>query len=236
MFDRAFKPSIIGWGVVLTSTAACTTFTELVILRTLLGIVECVCQTAFVFLATVWHTRDEQALVIGSFYSMNGLQCVEEHAKLKSWQIAFTLLGCLTVVWGIFVSWWLPDSSSRAKCFSAEDRLLLAERVLEAFFDPTVWAVVLIPFTNALPGGLAVFSNILLKAFGFTQLQIFLLVIAQGAIIMSFLFTAVYLSKFYSQKLLFEFIFTLPSVAGTIVLMTVPTTHHNTKVGLLLAF
>lgn len=50
----------------------------------------------------MWYTRDEQALVIGSFYSMNGFQqCVGgliaygvgqiEHAKLKNWQILFTV-------------------------------------------------------------------------------------------------------------------------------------------------
>ena len=37
---------------------------------------------------------------------------------------------------------------------------------VEAFLDPTVWAVVLISFTNALPtGGLGAFSNIILTAF-----------------------------------------------------------------------
>lgn len=36
----------------------------------------------------------------------------------------------------------------------------------EALLDPTVWAVVLISFTNALPtGGLGAFSNIILTAF-----------------------------------------------------------------------
>ncbi len=52
--------------------------------------------------STMWYTRDEQALVIGSFYSMNGFQqCVGgliaygiaqiHHAKLKNWQILFTV-------------------------------------------------------------------------------------------------------------------------------------------------
>lgn len=50
----------------------------------------------------MWYTRDEQALVIGSFYSMNGFQqCVGgliaygiaqiDGAKLKNWQILFTV-------------------------------------------------------------------------------------------------------------------------------------------------
>lgn len=50
----------------------------------------------------MWYTREEQALVIGAFYSMNGFQqCVGgliaygiaqiEHAALKNWQILFTV-------------------------------------------------------------------------------------------------------------------------------------------------
>ncbi|KAJ3479348.1 hypothetical protein NLI96_g9127 [Meripilus lineatus] len=256
--------NITAWGAVLACTAACTDFAGLVVVRTLLGIFECVCQPAFVFLSTMWYTREEQALVIGAFYSMNGFQqCVGgliaygiaqiEHAALKNWQILFTLLGCITVAWGLFVFYWLPDSPMRAKCFSKEDRILMAERVrknetgiqnkefktyqaVEAFLDPTVWAVVLISFTNALPtGGLGAFSNIILTAFGFTRLQTYLLAIAQGVIIMSFLFSGAYLSKKYNNKLLFAFIYTLPNIAGTIVFLTVPT-NAQTKVGLLIAF
>jgi MFS family permease len=90
----------------------------------------------------MWYTRDEQAFIIGAFYSMNGFQqCVGgliaygiahiEHAALKNWQVLFTLLGCCTAVWGIFVGYWLPDSPMRAKCWSKEDRHLIAERVRE---------------------------------------------------------------------------------------------------------
>lgn len=54
-----------------------------------------------------------------------------EGAAIKNWQILFTLLGCATFVWGIFVLWWLPDSPMRATCWSEEDRALIAERVRE---------------------------------------------------------------------------------------------------------
>ncbi|KIK65420.1 hypothetical protein GYMLUDRAFT_239956 [Collybiopsis luxurians FD-317 M1] len=256
---------ITAWGIVLACTAACTNFTGLVIVRTLLGMFECVCQPAFVFLSTMWYTRDEQALVIGAFYSMNGFQqCVGgliaygvahiQHAKLKNWQIFFLILGCVTAVWGVFVSWWLPDSPMRAKCFSPEDRILMAERVrknetgiqnkqfkryqaVEAFKDPIVWSVTLISFTNGLPtGGLGAFSNLIITAFGYTQLQTYLLAIAQGAVIMAALFSGAYLSKRYGQKLVLAFIYTLPNIAGTIVfVVSVPTTSE-TKVGLLIAF
>ncbi|KIY73759.1 MFS general substrate transporter [Cylindrobasidium torrendii FP15055 ss-10] len=256
--------NIAAWGAVLACTAACHNFAGLVIVRTLLGMFECVCQPAFVLLSTMWYTREEQALVIGSFYSMNGFQqCVGgliaygisqiDGAAIKNWQILFTLLGCLTFAWGIFVLWWLPDSPMRATCWSEEDRHLIAERVrkndtgiqnrefkkeqaFEAFKDLTVWSVTLISFTNALPtGGIGAFSNIILTEFGFTRLQTYLLAIAQGAIIMSFLFSAAYLSKRFNQRLVLAFIFTLPNIAGTIAFMTVRISPA-TKVGLLIAF
>ena len=99
--------SIAAWGAVLACTAACKNFTGLIIVRTLLGIFECVCQPAFVFLSTMWYRREEQALVIGAFYSMNGFQqCVGgliaygvaqiQGQALKNWQILFTVSPLLT--------------------------------------------------------------------------------------------------------------------------------------------
>ncbi|KAI0709755.1 major facilitator superfamily domain-containing protein [Earliella scabrosa] len=256
--------NIAAWGAVLAATAACKNFTGLVIVRTLLGVFECVCQPAFVYMSTMWYRREEQALVIGAFYSMNGFQqCVGgliaygiahiENAALKNWQILFTLLGCLTCAWGFFVAWYLPDSPMRAKCFSPEDRLLLAERVRknetgiqnkefkwyqlrEAVTDPIVLCVTLISFTNGMPtGGLGAYANIVIEAFGYTRLQTYLLNIAQGVVIMSFLFSGAYLSKRYNQKILLAIVYTLPNVIGTIVFLTVPT-RPDTKVGLLISF
>lgn len=147
----------------LATTAACKDFKGLIVVRTLLGVFECVCQPAFVYMSTMWYRREEQALVIGAFYSMNGFQqCVGgllaygiaqiQGGAIKNWQVLFTvsflflgvvsrtvlnldgpiysqLLGCLTFVWGIFVAFYLPDSPMRAKCWTPEDRLLIAERV-----------------------------------------------------------------------------------------------------------
>ncbi|KAF8678696.1 MFS general substrate transporter [Rhizoctonia solani] len=256
--------NITAWGVVLACTAACKNFTGLVIVRTLLGMFECVCQPGFVLLSTMWYTKKEQAITIGCFYAMNGLQqCVGGllaygvyHIKggpITSWQVLFTLLGCITFLWGLFVLWWLPDSPMRARCFSPEDRVLMVERVranetgiqnkefkryqaLEALKDVKTWCFYIISFTNALPtGGLGAFSNLIIKDFGFSTIQTDLLAIAQGVIIMLFLFTAAYFSTRTSQKCIFMFAYTLPNVIGSIVFLTVPT-RPDTRVGLLIAF
>ena len=148
----------------------------------------------------------------------------------------------------------------RAKCFSKEDRVLMAERVRknETGIQNKEFKVCRLPsmlhnmfthcplvvpsargldrpsgpqrhldlreynarsqrgpvdlpshpqFTNGMPtGGLGAFSNIIIQAFGFTMLQTYLLAIAQGAIIMTFLFSSAWLSKKYNNKLLFAFV------------------------------
>ncbi len=86
----------------LATTAACKDFKGLIVVRTLLGVFECVCQPAFVYMSTMWYRREEQALVIGAFYSMNGFQqCVGgllaygiaqiQGGAIKNWQVLFTV-------------------------------------------------------------------------------------------------------------------------------------------------
>ena len=88
----------------------------------------------------------------------------------------------------------------KAKCFSEEEKRLMIERVrhnetgiqnkiykryqiIEALTDPFVWCcVLLITVANLIIGGLGVFSNLIIKQFGFTTLQTDLLNIAQGAL------------------------------------------------------
>jgi hypothetical protein len=88
----------------------------------------------------------------------------------------------------------------KAKCFSEDDKRLMIERVrandtgiqnkqfkkyqmLEALTDPIVWLYVLLQLSSTLIiGGLGVFSNIIIKSFGFTTLQTQLLNIAQGGV------------------------------------------------------
>jgi hypothetical protein len=88
----------------------------------------------------------------------------------------------------------------KAKCFSEHDKQLMVERVrandtgiqnktfkryqlIEALTDPVTWLYVLLQLTSTLViGGLGVFSNIIIKSFGFTTLQTQLLNIAQGGV------------------------------------------------------
>ncbi|CAG8949457.1 hypothetical protein HYFRA_00007687 [Hymenoscyphus fraxineus] len=140
--------SIILWGTTLALHAVSKNFVTILVLRTLLGIFEAVCQPAFVVLSSMWYKREEQAATVTYWYMMNGMQQIvggllaycftfirtptsenPGNAKIKPWQALFITYGGFSVLWGCVVLYWMPDSPMRAKCFSEEDKKLMVERV-----------------------------------------------------------------------------------------------------------
>ncbi len=233
--------SIMAWGAVLACTAACTTFTGLVTVRTLLGLFESVCQPAFVVISSTWYKREEQASRVTYWYMMNGAQqmvggllayCFSliTTGPLKSWQWLFMGYGIISVFYGAFVGWWMPDSIMRAKCFSEEDKKLMVERVRsnqtgiqnrefkksqmwEGLTDPQAWGYALIQLCTTLPtSGLGGFQGIIIKGFGFTTLQTQLLAMVLGAYIIIVLLSSSWLVKKTGQNLLVMLAFVIPYV------------------------
>lgn len=159
--------NIVLWGTVLACHSVANNFTSILALRTLLGIFEAVCQPSFLLLSSMWYKREEQAETVTYWYMMNGGQQIVggllayaftqiDSGPLKSWQALFITYGSFSVLWGLFVGYWMPDSPMKAKCFSEEDKRLMVERVRsnqtglqnkrfrpeqvkEAFLDPQTW-------------------------------------------------------------------------------------------------
>ncbi|KAK4033530.1 general substrate transporter [Parachaetomium inaequale] len=257
--------SIMAWGAVLACTAACTTFTGLVTVRTLLGLFESVCQPAFVVLSSTWYKREEQTARVTYWYMMNGAQqmvggllayCFSliEGGPLRSWQWLFLAYGVISVIYGAFVGWWMPDSPMRAKCFTEQDKKLMVERVRsnqtgvqnrewkkhqawEGLKDPQAWGYALIQLCTTLPtSGLGGFQGIIIKSFGFTTLQTQLLAMVLGAYIIIVLLSSAWIVKKTNQNLLTMLAFVIPSFIGTICLMTVPLETMGQKVGLVICY
>ncbi|KAK2053012.1 major facilitator superfamily transporter [Colletotrichum caudatum] len=264
--------NIIMWGVTLSLHAACHNFTGLVIVRGFLGAFEAVCQPSFVLLTSMWYKREEQAATAIYWYMMNGLQqivggllafafsFIPDSSPIKSWQSLFMTYGIITVFWGFFVLWWMPDSPMKAHCFSEEDKKLLVERVRSnrtglqnrkfrkeqvwaAFKDPQgmslylfLYGFALIQLLTTLPsGGLGAFANIIIKSFGFTTWQTQLLQSVTGILQIVTMLTASWIDRRYKQTLLAMIGAVIPTIAGTVVLITVPF-EPSKKVGLLFAY
>lgn len=147
---------------------------------------------------------------------------------IVSWQAIFIAYGCVSVLWGIFVIWYLPDSPMRAKCFSEQDKHLMVERVRsnqtglqnrhfrpeqmkEALLDVQCYCYCLIQICTTLPtGGLGAFANIVIKGLGFTTLQVQLLAMVLGAYIILVLFSSAWLVKKTKQNVLVMMAFCIP--------------------------
>ncbi|KAI3321580.1 MFS general substrate transporter [Xylariaceae sp. AK1471] len=258
--------SIFAWGAVLAGHAACKNFVGLVTVRTLLGIFESACQPAFVVLSAMWYRREEQAARVTYWYMMNGAQQIVggllaylftliSTGPLKSWQWLFLTYGIISVFFGIFVFFYMPDSPMRAKCFSEEDKRLMVERVrdnqtglqnrtfkkeqvYDALTDPQTWCYAAIQLTTTLPtSGLGGFANIIISTnLKFSNLQTQLLAIVLGAYIIIVLLGSVWLVKKTSQNILVALGFVVPSFVGTILLLTVPNKTFSQHVGLLIAY
>ncbi|KAH8896338.1 MFS general substrate transporter [Thozetella sp. PMI_491] len=257
--------NIICWGIVLACHAACANFTSLVAVRTLLGVFECCCQPIFVVLSAMWYKRSEQAETVTYWYMMNGGQQIVGGlfaycfsligpGPIKSWQALFLTYGIITVIWGFFVFFWMPDSPMRAKCFTEEDKRLMVERVrenqtslqnkkfrreqaIEALRDPQTWGYCLISVCTTLPtSGLGAFKAIIIQGFNFTQLQTQLLAMVLGFYIIIILFSTVWLVRKTGHNLVIMGLFVVPSFAGTIVQMTVINTNGATRIGLLVSY
>lgn len=181
-----------------------------------------------------------QVLIVSCWYCMNGAQqivggllaysfsLIPRGGVLHSWQAIFIAYGCFSVLWGLFVIWWLPDSPMRAKCFSEDDKRLMVERVRtnqtglqnkkfrlehlkEALMDTQCWCYCLIQICTTLPtGGLGAFANIIIKGFGFTTLQVQLLAMVLGAFIIVVLFSSAWLVKKTKQNIIVMAAFCIP--------------------------
>ncbi|GME24915.1 putative transporter [Neofusicoccum parvum] len=252
------------WGAVVACSAAATNWGALMAVRFLLGLFESCVQPAFIIITAMWYTREEQAVLTSLWFSMTGIQLMVggliaygishvKDAPIYSWQLLFMVLGLVTVVWSGFIAWYLPDSPMKANCYDEEEKRLMFARVrgnqtgmqnkhfkkhqlVEAVTDPFVWCCVLLQVTSTLIiGGLGVFSNLIIKAFGFSVLQTQLLNIAQGAVTILVMVGGAMLAGRTGQTLVVMFVWALPAITGTAILMGIAPNSKNAG-GLLVAF
>ncbi|KAH1657886.1 hypothetical protein KXX15_003886 [Aspergillus fumigatus] len=217
------------WGVVIACSAAATNFPGLMAVRFLLGVFESCVQPCFILMTSMWYTRSEQTILTSLWYCMMGVQLMiggllaygVEHYRghsIKSWQLLFLVLRV------------------RANETGIQNRVFKKHQVLEVLRDPAIWLYALLQMTSCLIiGGLGVFSNIIIKSFGFTTLQTQLLNIAQGGVTIAVMVGGASLATWTKQTILTMHLWTIPAIIGTAIIFTIPPTP-KTRAGLLIAF
>jgi hypothetical protein len=147
---------------------------------------------------------------------------------LRSWQWLFLSYGVISVIFGFFVLWWMPDSPMRAKCWTEQEKHEMVERVrdnqtgiqnkkfkkeqfIEGLKDPQTYGYALISLCTTIPtSGLGAFANIIIKSFGFSTLETQLLAMVLGFYIIIVLLSSAWLVKKTNQNLLVMLGFCVP--------------------------
>jgi MFS family permease len=110
--------------------------------RFLLGMAEATITPAFMFLTSTWYTRDEMPTRVGIWFAGNSIGGIissliafglgHVHDNVHPWRWMYILLGVLTFLWSIPMFFLLPDSISKAKFLTPEEREIAANRTIVA--------------------------------------------------------------------------------------------------------
>ncbi|KAG9233701.1 allantoate permease [Amylocarpus encephaloides] len=203
------------WGAVVATTAACSSFGGLATCRFLLGVAESTISPAFVYITSMWYTRDEIPSRTGVWFAGNscggfiasllayGIGQINH--PLHPWQWMFLIFGVATCFIGLVIFFFLPDTINSAGFLTeeekqyAEDRVVMGgagrtdpnsawemEQAFECLRDPKTWFFAAISIFTQIPnGGTGSFGNLVIKSFGFTSLESTLITLPASAIAMS---------------------------------------------------
>ncbi|KAB8211052.1 major facilitator superfamily domain-containing protein [Aspergillus parasiticus] len=198
------------WGVVLACHATTHDFTGIMVTRFFLGLTEAAISPGFSLITGMWYTRSEQPFRHGLWFAGNSLATAfggliaygvaHISGSIPAWKWLFIIYGIITVVWSIVFVLFMPDSPLTARFLSQSERADAEERVKvnqttikhdriqwhqvwEALADYKIYILFLFQVANNIPnGGLTMFSAIVVKGFGFSTLQTYLLAIPTGAV------------------------------------------------------
>lgn len=252
---------VILWGALLLCTAASRSFASLMTVRFLLGAVESCINPAFVLITSQWYTRAEQPARISYWYvgtavgqMFGGLIGYGvghiSYAGAGNWIWYFIIFGSLTILYGFFLLFFLPDSPMTARWLSPSEREIAVVRTLEnrtgfvnhqwkwpqfweALTDPQTALLFAMALLNTIPAGaISSYGSIVIKGFGFSAINTTLLNMPQGAIqLVSLLFSGWFVSKFKGTRCWMMALSQVPGLVGGALLYVLPESNRNGKLG-----
>ncbi|ROW11856.1 hypothetical protein VPNG_04917 [Cytospora leucostoma] len=255
---------VTAWGVVLMVTAACNNFAGLGACRFLLGVFEAPITTCFMMIIAMWYTRPEQPFRAGIFYCCNGVGSmiggiltygIGQIDTFPVWKAIFLLCGGATVIWGIIMLLFLPDSIISARHFTLDEKALLIKRgrlgrtgilnhtikwpqVREAFTDPQVWLLFLFVLLNeTINGGIANFGKLIIKGLVNDPLKTTLLGIPSGGFQVAWILSGTWVaSRLKNQRTTIMALYILPTIIGVSLIWKMDRTTYTHKLGVLIGY
>ncbi|KAF7188944.1 putative transporter [Pseudocercospora fuligena] len=227
---KSLGGSMLIWGVLVTCTAAVSKYQQMLAIRLLMGVFDCLFTPTLMLITSQFYRKDEQALrfqlwfcsigfaqVCGAFISY-GFQSVNT-TGLYSWQIMYLVLGLSTIVVSCWVIACLPDSAVKAKFLNRAEKVALLRHIssnatgvsshrikpkqmVAVLVDPQIWLLMLAVLLTGFGGGImSNYGSTLMRSFGYSRKQSTLLNAPGGGInIVGCLFAAWVVHKRYLQR------------------------------------
>lgn len=247
------------WGATVTTTAACSSFGGLMTVRFLLGVAEATITPGFMFLTSTWYTRDEMPTRMGIWFAGNsiggllssllafGIGHIDD--DVHPWRWMYIILGVATFLWSIPMFFFLPDSISKAKFLTPEERQVAVHRVVvagtgstenshwelaqvkECLVDPKTWLIFAMELLTQMPnGGTQSFSNMVISSFGFTSLESTLINIPYSVISASVIFGTGWLAgRYHTLNCLLVIAVVVPCIVGSAVIYSRDYVPHGVQ-------
>lgn len=186
------------WGVLVLLLTQAKTYSSALAVRFFLGMFEAAVTPGLTLMTGFYYTRREIPLrqciwysslgfggIIGSYIS-TGISELPADISPERWQILFYILGGITMLWSVFIFFFLPDSPANARFLTERQRLIAVKRVAgndlgiknKAFRKEQVWVALRDPkailifisvFAAAIPNGVVnSFSTIIIRDLGFS--------------------------------------------------------------------
>ncbi|KAH7039560.1 major facilitator superfamily domain-containing protein [Microdochium trichocladiopsis] len=200
--------AVVVWGILVMCLGAAQNAAGLMVLRFLMGVFEAPLFPAVTILNTMWYKKQEQpvrmAITFMAFSSLvTGVVSYgigNAQTAIASWRLLFLVVGGFTLLWGVVLLLWLPDSPLKDNFLKGKDKFIALDRVREnmtgvdnqelkwyqvreAFTDyKTYLLFVFFLCMNVPTGGLVTFAAQIVSGLGYGKLETTLLGMPTGMV------------------------------------------------------
>ncbi|KAH7016372.1 major facilitator superfamily domain-containing protein [Microdochium trichocladiopsis] len=131
--------AVVVWGILVMCLGAAQNAAGLMALRFLMGVFEAPLFPAVTILNTMWYKKQEQpvrmAITFMAFSSLvTGVVSYgigNAQTAIASWRLLFLVVGGFTLLWGVVLLIWLPDSPLKDNFLKGKDKFIALDRVRE---------------------------------------------------------------------------------------------------------
>ncbi|KAM7199194.1 putative allantoate protein [Rhypophila sp. PSN 637] len=237
--------NILAWAIATGSAAASKDYQTLLVSRVFLGIFEATVAPSLMLISSQWYTKSEQAprisfwllglgmgQIFGGLVSFGFQHFTPEQSPLAGWRVMFLTLGVLTLVIGVAVLVFLPDTPMKAKWLSDNEKVALlkhvsvnqtgienhrfrAGEVVEALGDPQIWLLLVSILLLSGTGGIVTtYSSTVIRNLGYSPKEATLLNMPSGAVNIVFTLLTGYGIRKQSNRWAFIIACIIPGMIG----------------------